>query len=67
MPWPRRTEIAEARKEARQTANCGGGWHTDHSYDEVPAMGSILLARELSSVGGDTFFANMGAAIDWTT
>ncbi len=67
MPWPRRTEIAEARKAADQTTNIGGGWHTDRSYDEVPAMGSILLARELPSVGGDTFFANMGAAINWTT
>lgn len=57
-------EIAEVRKEADQTTNIGGGWHTDHSYDEVPAMGSILLARELPSIGGDTLFANMGAAYD---
>ncbi len=57
-------EIADVRKEAAQTTSIGGGWHTDHSYDEVPAMGSILLARELPSIGGDTLFANMGAAYD---
>ena len=40
-------EIAEVRKEPEQKTNIGGGWHTDHSYDKAPAMGSVLLAREL--------------------
>ena len=57
-------EIAEVRKAETQFVNIGGGWHTDHSYDPVPAMGSILVARELPPVGGDTLFANMGAAYD---
>ncbi len=57
-------EIAEVRKEKDQTANIGGGWHTDHSYDIAPAMGSILLARELPPTGGDTLFASMYAAYD---
>ncbi len=57
-------EIAEVRKAESQRANIGGGWHTDHSYDQVPAMGSILVARELPSSGGDTLFASMGAAYD---
>lgn len=57
-------EIAEVRKAETQMVNIGGGWHTDHSYDQVPAMGSILLARELPPVGGDTLFASMGAAFD---
>src|SRR5205823_2577623 len=52
-------EIAEVRKEPEQKTNIGGGWHTDHSYDPEPAMGSILLARELPEEGGDTLFANM--------
>ncbi len=47
-------QIAEVRKEKTQEMNIGGGWHTDHSYDEVPAMGSILVARELPASGGDT-------------
>ena len=57
-------EIAEVRKAEAQTTNIGGGWHTDHSYDQVPAMGSILLARETPPIGGDTLFASLGAAYD---
>lgn len=57
-------EIAEVRKEADQTVNIGGGWHTDHSYDEAPALGSILVAREVPEFGGDTLFADLRAAYD---
>ncbi|WP_324261054.1 TauD/TfdA family dioxygenase [Altererythrobacter sp. H2] len=57
-------EIAEVRKSETQQVNIGGGWHTDHSYDQVPAMGSILVARELPPSGGDTLFASMAAAYD---
>ena len=51
--------IAEVRKEPEQHPNIGGGWHTDHSYDQAPAMGSILYALEVPEVGGDTLFASM--------
>jgi len=57
-------QIALVAKEPDQTANIGGGWHTDHSYDEEPALGSILVARELPDMGGDTWFANMYKAYD---
>ena len=57
-------KIAEVRKEPDQTKNIGGGWHTDHSYDQIPALGSVLLARELPDAGGDTLFASMYAAWD---
>jgi taurine dioxygenase len=56
--------IAEVRKEPEQERNIGGGWHTDHSYDEVPALGSMLYAREVPKTGGDTLFASMYAAYD---
>lgn len=59
--WP---EIAIVRKRADQETNIGGAWHTDHSYDQVPAMGSILTARVLPPSGGDTLFSHMGAAYD---
>lgn len=62
MPVDEFPEIAEVRKEANQTTNIGGGWHTDHSYDDTPALGSILVARELPQSGGDTRFANLHAA-----
>ena len=57
-------EIAEVRKEPEQRSNIGGGWHTDHSYDVEPAMGSLLLAREVPPQGGDTLFANMNKAFE---
>ena len=57
-------EIAEVRKEADQRENIGGGWHTDHSYDLEPAMGSILVARELPASGGDTLFASTTKAYE---
>jgi taurine dioxygenase len=57
-------EIALVVKEPHQTRNIGGGWHTDHSYDHAPALGSMLLARDVPDHGGDTLFASMYAAFD---
>jgi alpha-ketoglutarate-dependent taurine dioxygenase len=56
--------IAEVRKEPEQQRNIGNGWHTDHSYDEAPALGSMLYARDVPKTGGDTLFASMYAAYD---
>jgi taurine dioxygenase len=56
---PDHPQIALVRKEPDQQANIGGGWHTDHSYDEEPALGSILVARELPASGGDTCFCDL--------
>lgn len=57
-------QIALVLKEPDQAKNIGGGWHTDHSYDQIPAMGSILRAIDLPETGGDTLFAGMAAAYD---
>ena len=57
-------QIAEVRKEPSQKGNIGGEWHTDHSYDQIPALGSILLAKEIPSNGGDTLFASMYKAYE---
>jgi len=57
-------EIAEVLKEPDQQLNIGGGWHTDHSYDDAPAMGSVLYALEIPPSGGDTLFAGMAAAYE---
>ena len=57
-------QIAQVLKEADQITNIGGGWHTDHSYDQIPARGSILLAREVPPTGGDTLFMSVAAAYD---
>ena len=57
-------QIAEVRKEPDQKFNIGGGWHTDHSYYQIPALGSLLYAKEVPTTGGDTLFAGCGAAFD---
>src|ERR1044071_811407 len=56
-PVPGYPQIAEVRKEPTDRKSVGGGWHTDHSYDQIPALGSVLLAREVPPRGGDTMFA----------
>ena len=54
-------EIAEVRKEAHHANNIGGGWHTDHSYDTEPALGSVIYALDVPDRGGDTMFSSMAA------
>ena len=61
---PSYPQIALVAKEADQKDNIGGGWHTDHSYDHEPALGSVLVARELPKSGGDTMFASMYKAYE---
>ena len=39
-------------------------WHTDSSFKIVPALASLLYAREIPPVGGQTAFADLRAAYD---
>ena len=57
-------EIIAVAKLPDETVNFGGIWHSDTVYLERPPMASMLIAREVPPVGGDTMFANMYAAYE---
>ena len=56
--------ILEIAKNPEDRNNFGGSWHTDLSYLERPVLASLLYAREIPPVGGDTLFANMYLAYE---
>ncbi|MDX1402517.1 MAG: TauD/TfdA family dioxygenase [Kiloniellales bacterium] len=61
---PGHPKVAVVLKEPDQQAAIGEDWHTDHSYDQKPAMCSVLHCLECPEVGGDTVFASMNAAYE---
>lgn len=42
----------------------GWEWHSDTTHLEIPPMGSVLAAKILPTVGGDTMFANQYLAYE---
>ncbi|RXN91726.1 taurine dioxygenase [Achromobacter aloeverae] len=42
----------------------GWEWHSDTTHLEIPPLGSVLAAKRLPTVGGDTLFANQYLAYD---
>ena len=53
-----------SQNEVKPRPYAGAYWHTDLSYEEKPAFGSVMYAVEVPQVGGDTMFCNMGEAYD---
>ncbi len=56
--------IIPVLKLPHETHNFGGVWHTDTTYLAEPPAATMLIARELPPVGGDTMFASNYAAYD---
>jgi taurine dioxygenase len=62
---PGHPEIIEVIKEKQERGrNFGGLWHSDVTYQEKPALGSVLYAKEVPQSGGDTLFANQYLAFE---
>ncbi len=57
-------EITEVVKKEDERVNFGGIWHSDTTYLEYPPMGTMLYARVIPALGGDTLFANMVMAYE---
>lgn len=73
---PERAELADVSNLNQQNEVWGKGsrarmfhlgnqlWHTDSSFHYVPARASLLYAREIAPIGGQTEFADERAAYD---
>lgn len=57
-------EIIAVAKLPHETVNFGGVWHSDTTYLQQPPMATLLVAREVPPVGGDTLFANQYMALE---
>ena len=51
-------------KQESEALNFGGSWHSDTVYLQAPPMGTMLHARQVPPVGGDTLFANQYLAYE---
>ncbi|NGO71536.1 taurine dioxygenase [Streptomyces sp. SB3404] len=59
-----RAEVVRFAKGGDAAPTYENVWHTDVTFRERPALGSVLQLREVPRVGGDTMWACMGAAYD---
>ena len=64
-PLADRPHILEVRREAdEKTTVFGGGWHSDWSFQVTPPAATILHAKVVPPVGGDTLYADGVAAYE---
>lgn len=56
--------IIEIVKKEDDTTVFGANWHTDQMFTPTPARVTMLYAKQVPPVGGDTLFANLHMAYD---
>ncbi len=56
--------IIEIVKKEDDTTVFGAQWHTDQMFTPTPARATMLYAKQVPPVGGDTMFANLALAYD---
>lgn len=58
-PLADRPHILEVRREPEETASVfGGSWHSDWSFQAQPPAATLLHAKIVPPVGGDTLYAD---------
>jgi taurine dioxygenase len=57
-------ELLVIDKKPEDKLNFGWEWHSDTTHLDVPSLGSVLYAKIIPPVGGDTLFANQYMAYD---
>ncbi len=63
-PMDGHPDVFRIVKQPQDTHHFGEGWHTDLSYTETPAMGTLLYGVEVPEAGGDTAFCSLAGAYD---
>jgi len=64
-PLADRPHILEVRRDADETASVfGGAWHSDWSFQVEPPAATLLHAKIVPPVGGDTLYADGYAAYE---
>lgn len=61
---PGQPEVMLLVKEPTDRHNVGDIWHADMTFSATPPMGSILHARQVPPVGGDTLWCDMNRAYE---
>lgn len=61
---PGHPEVMLLVKEPDDKHNVGEIWHSDMTFAPAPPMGSILYARQVPPVGGDTLWCDMNRAYE---
>jgi taurine dioxygenase len=64
-PMADHPHVLELRREPGEKArNFGAGWHSDWSFQETPPAATLLHAKVVPPVGGDTLYADCTRAYD---